>query len=347
MRRGCTASSTRTTSATGAPAALLRRAPLARSLLRRAGRGTPCHARQPTRWLRSACCACAGPHLLACLRLQHVPSCGQPLSTPAARHPLRAPPSWQAQAVLRPPPAPHLQGGALPARARAVPEEEAGAGGGQGCAVRARMWVGGCGCIGWRRGRARRAGCCSRAAGVAAAATAGIGTPLACLVARPALEHRSHPCPPPPRCRARRHLHIPLVQAERAWAYAMDLKSQLEEGVVAQVGCGLASEGQEHGVPAADAQAAGTAATSSPADRPPSAAAARLPAAEAAAPDPAPGQGGAARWGAGVALRRALRRAQPAGGGGVRALAGRQPAAGEGERLGGRRRALSARQVRA
>ena len=26
-----------------------------------------------------------------------------------------------------------------------------------------------------------------------------------------------------------RHLHIPLVQAERAWAYAMDLKSQLEE----------------------------------------------------------------------------------------------------------------------
>lgn len=27
----------------------------------------------------------------------------------------------------------------------------------------------------------------------------------------------------------RRHLHIPLVQAERAWAYAMDLKSQLEQ----------------------------------------------------------------------------------------------------------------------
>ncbi|PRW56110.1 Signal recognition particle subunit SRP68 isoform A [Chlorella sorokiniana] len=31
-----------------------------------------------------------------------------------------------------------------------------------------------------------------------------------------------------------RHLHIPLVQAERAWAYAMDLKSQLEEQMQAQ-----------------------------------------------------------------------------------------------------------------
>ncbi|KAL4457793.1 hypothetical protein ABPG75_012658 [Micractinium tetrahymenae] len=30
-----------------------------------------------------------------------------------------------------------------------------------------------------------------------------------------------------------RHLHIPLVQAERAWAYAMDLKSQLEQEQVA------------------------------------------------------------------------------------------------------------------
>ncbi len=39
------------------------------------------------------------------------------------------------QAVLQPPPAPHLQGRALPARPRALPEEEAGAGGGQGCAV--------------------------------------------------------------------------------------------------------------------------------------------------------------------------------------------------------------------
>lgn len=34
-------------------------------------------------------------------------------------------------------------------------------------------------------------------------------------------------------CRCR-HLHIPLVQAERAWAYAMDLKSQLEQGGAAQ-----------------------------------------------------------------------------------------------------------------
>ncbi|EFN58517.1 hypothetical protein CHLNCDRAFT_140581 [Chlorella variabilis] len=31
-----------------------------------------------------------------------------------------------------------------------------------------------------------------------------------------------------------RHLHIPLVQAERAWAYAMDLKSQLEQDMVPQ-----------------------------------------------------------------------------------------------------------------
>ncbi|KAI7837680.1 hypothetical protein COHA_008473 [Chlorella ohadii] len=31
-----------------------------------------------------------------------------------------------------------------------------------------------------------------------------------------------------------RHLHIPLVQAERAWAYAMDLKGQLEQQMEAQ-----------------------------------------------------------------------------------------------------------------
>ena len=37
------------------------------------------------------------------------------------------------------------------------------------------------------------------------------------------------PCPPPLSAPASRHLHIPLVQAERAWAYAMDLKSQLEQ----------------------------------------------------------------------------------------------------------------------
>ena len=36
-----------------------------------------------------------------------------------------------------------------------------------------------------------------------------------------------------------RHLHIPLVQAERAWAYAMDLKGQLEEQMEAQVPAGL------------------------------------------------------------------------------------------------------------
>ena len=37
------------------------------------------------------------------------------------------------------------------------------------------------------------------------------------------------PAAPLAACCACRHLHIPLVQAERAWAYAMDLKSHLEE----------------------------------------------------------------------------------------------------------------------
>lgn len=41
------------------------------------------------------------------------------------------------------------------------------------------------------------------------------------------------PCAPVSVCR---HLHIPLVQAERAWAYAMDLKGQLEQQMEAQVG---------------------------------------------------------------------------------------------------------------
>lgn len=62
----------------------------------------------------------------------------------------------------------------------------------------------------------------------------------------------NHPAPYAPVLLCR-HLHIPLVQAERAWAYAMDLKSQLEQQMEAQVGpegvrvteeCSLASAGE-------------------------------------------------------------------------------------------------------
>lgn len=47
----------------------------------------------------------------------------------------------------------------------------------------------------------------------------------------------------------RRHLHIPLVQAERAWAYAMDLKSQLEETQVGPHGGGPLGSGVAAGGP--------------------------------------------------------------------------------------------------
>ena len=53
---------------------------------------------------------------------------------------------------------------------------------------------------------------------------AGIAASLAAAAAA-AVAARAHP---------RRHLHIPLVCAERAWSYAMELKNQIEQNLEAR-----------------------------------------------------------------------------------------------------------------
>ena len=127
-RRACTASSTRTTSATGKAlplSGLMARCRAASAMWD--GAGSPVRRpRSPRRtWGRRR--GAAPP-----------PAAAASPSLPAAACAL--------QAVLQPPPAPHLQERALPARPRALPEEEARAGGRQGCAVRAGCGTAGQGC---------------------------------------------------------------------------------------------------------------------------------------------------------------------------------------------------------